>query len=200
MRPSRSISRPFARSIALRAASASDRLAASLRTAASSSWRARAVAIAGRRSSRGTASRGSRTRLPPPRARRALLPVRGDHHDRDRPFLEDPPRRLDAVEPRHLDVEDSEVRRCRTCELDCLLAVARFGETSKPARSRSSRRSRRRWSRPRRSGFATTYLRSSSAKAHFPRRPASSRSASDPPSSSRTRARTIDMPVPSAAD
>ena len=48
--PSRSISNPFARSIALRAASASARDAASSRSAVSSSCRARAVSIAGSRS------------------------------------------------------------------------------------------------------------------------------------------------------
>src|SRR6478609_6468786 len=49
-RPSFSIRSPFARSIALRAASASASDSASSRTAASSSWRARAVAMAGTRS------------------------------------------------------------------------------------------------------------------------------------------------------
>jgi hypothetical protein len=48
--PSRSMRRPFARSIDLRAASAAESESASARTTASSSWRARAVSIAGRRS------------------------------------------------------------------------------------------------------------------------------------------------------
>ena len=50
VRPSFAISRPFARSIDFRAASASDSDSASSRSAASSSWRARAASIAGSRS------------------------------------------------------------------------------------------------------------------------------------------------------
>src|SRR5581483_3552953 len=48
--PSRSISRPLARSIALRAASASTSESTSCRSSTSCAWRARAVSIAGSRS------------------------------------------------------------------------------------------------------------------------------------------------------
>ena len=56
-----------------------------------------------------------------------LLPVRREHHDRDRPLLEDPPRRLDPVELRHLHVEHREVGLFRARELDRLLAVLGLG-------------------------------------------------------------------------
>ena len=56
-----------------------------------------------------------------------LLPVRGQHHDRDRALVLDPPRRLDAVESRHLHVHDREVGLLGARELDRLLAVARLG-------------------------------------------------------------------------
>ena len=56
-----------------------------------------------------------------------LLAVRGQHHDRDRALVEDPPRRLDPVELRHLHVEDREVGLLAPGELDRLLAVSRLG-------------------------------------------------------------------------
>src|SRR6187551_3001551 len=56
-----------------------------------------------------------------------VLAVGGQHHDRNWPLGEDPPRRLDPVEPWHLDVEDRELRRLRLREGDRLLAVARLG-------------------------------------------------------------------------
>ena len=57
-----------------------------------------------------------------------LLAVRGEHHDRHGPLLEDPPRRLDPVELRHLHVEDRELRLLRPRERDRLLAVLRLGD------------------------------------------------------------------------
>src|SRR5439155_18998957 len=51
----------------------------------------------------------------------------GQHHDRNRPLLEDPPRCLDSVELRHLHVEHGEVRLLGTCQVDRLLAVLRLG-------------------------------------------------------------------------
>ena len=56
-----------------------------------------------------------------------VLAVRSEHDDRDRPFVEDPPCGLDAVESRHLDVHDREIRPLGAGELDCLLAVAGLG-------------------------------------------------------------------------
>ena len=51
---------------------------------------------------------------------------RAHDHDRHRPLVEDAPRRLDAVEARHLHVEHGEVRLGRSRELDGLDAVARL--------------------------------------------------------------------------
>ena len=108
--PSFAISSPFARSIDFRAASASDSDSASSRSAASSSCRARAALIAGSRSASRNGLTGSRRRPPRPRATTSSsCAVGGEHHDRDRPLVEDPPRRLDPVEPRHLHVEDRQV-------------------------------------------------------------------------------------------
>src|SRR5205814_3420777 len=56
-----------------------------------------------------------------------VLAVGGEHHDRDRPFLEDAPRRLDPVELRHLHVEYREIRLFGARQLDRLLAVLRLG-------------------------------------------------------------------------
>ena len=56
-----------------------------------------------------------------------VLPIGGQHHDRNRALLENPARRLDAVEPRHLDIEHGHVRLGLACELDRLEAVARLG-------------------------------------------------------------------------
>ena len=55
-----------------------------------------------------------------------VLAEGGEHHDRDRPLLEDSPRRIDAVELRHLHVHDREVGQQLARELDRLLAVARL--------------------------------------------------------------------------
>src|SRR5262245_23042650 len=52
----------------------------------------------------------------------------GQHHDRDRPLLDDPPRRLDPVEPRHLDVHHGEVGLELAREADGFLAVARLAD------------------------------------------------------------------------
>ena len=56
------------------------------------------------------------------------LVERGQHHDRDRPLLEDPPRRLDPVEPRHLHVHHRQVGLELARERDRLLAVARLAD------------------------------------------------------------------------
>ena len=127
VRPSFAMSTPFARSIALRAASASASDSASARSACSSSWRARAVWIAGSRS----CSRNGLTRYPKTpgldRARDDLvLAVGGDHDDRYRPLLEDAPGGFDAVEARHLHVHDGEVWLELARQLDRLDAVARL--------------------------------------------------------------------------
>ena len=55
------------------------------------------------------------------------LAVGREHHDRDRPLLEDAPCSVDAVELRHLHVHDREVGLLGTCERDRLLAVTRLG-------------------------------------------------------------------------
>ena len=61
-----------------------------------------------------------------------VLAVRGQHHDRDRPLVENPPRRLDPVEPRHLHVEHSEVRLLGARELDRLEPVASLSADLEP--------------------------------------------------------------------
>src|SRR5207302_9559599 len=53
-----------------------------------------------------------------------VLAVRREHDDRDRPLVEDPARRFDPVEARHLDVEDGQVGLVRPSELHCLDPVA----------------------------------------------------------------------------
>ena len=53
-----------------------------------------------------------------------LLPERGQHHDRQRAPLEDPARRLDAVEVGHLDVHHDQVRAQAFRQPDRLGAVA----------------------------------------------------------------------------
>ena len=128
-----SISRPFARSIALRATSASASESASARTSSSSvEPRARGL------------DRGDDVLLAKrldevaedadlDRARDELvLAERRQHHDRDRPLLEDPPRGLDPVEPRHLDVHHREVRLELARKADGLLAVARLAHDLVP--------------------------------------------------------------------
>jgi hypothetical protein len=60
------------------------------------------------------------------------LPVGGEHHNRDRPLVEDPARRLDAVEPRHLHVEHRHLGLRLSRELDGLLAVAGLGAHLEP--------------------------------------------------------------------
>jgi hypothetical protein len=57
-----------------------------------------------------------------------LLAVRRQHHDRDRPLVEDSPRRLDAVETRHLHVQQGEVGLRAPRERDRLLAVLGLGD------------------------------------------------------------------------
>ena len=73
-----------------------------------------------------------------------VLAVGRQHHDRDRPLVEDPAGRLDPVQARHLDVEDRHVRLLRARELDRLLAVARLGADLEPRSfEQGSRRSSR---------------------------------------------------------
>ena len=55
-----------------------------------------------------------------------VLPVGGQHHDRNRPLVEDPAGRLDPVELRHLDVEEGQIRPLRAREGHRLLPVARL--------------------------------------------------------------------------
>ena len=141
VRPSFAISSPFARSIDLRAASASASDSVSSRSAASSSCRARAVLIAGSRSlsRNGFDQVAEDTGLD--RARDELvLAVRGQHHDRDRPLVEDPPRRLDPVEPRHLHVEHRQVGLLGARELDRLEPVLRLRADLEARRSRAATR------------------------------------------------------------
>jgi hypothetical protein len=57
-----------------------------------------------------------------------LLAVGRHHHDRDGTLVEDPPGRVDAVELRHLHVEQREVGPLAACERHRLLAVARLGD------------------------------------------------------------------------
>jgi len=55
-----------------------------------------------------------------------LLAVGRHHHDRHRPLLEDPPGGVDAVELRHLHVEQREIGGLGERQLDRLLAVSRL--------------------------------------------------------------------------
>ena len=127
-RPSFAISKPFARSIAFRAASASASDSASV------AQRRELLVPGPRRLDRGQQIRLAKRLHEIPedadldRARdELLLPVRRQHHHRDRPLVEDAARRLDPVEPRHLHVEDGQVRQLGAGERDRLLAVARLG-------------------------------------------------------------------------
>src|SRR5581483_2885749 len=53
--------------------------------------------------------------------------VGAEDDDRDRPLVDDPPGGLDPVEPRHLHVDDRQVRLVLARELDRLEAVPRLG-------------------------------------------------------------------------
>ena len=64
-----------------------------------------------------------------------VLAVRSQHHDRDRPLVEDSPRRLDPVEPRHLHVHDREIGLVLAGELHSLLTVACLGTNLEPGAS-----------------------------------------------------------------
>ena len=57
-----------------------------------------------------------------------ILPVGGEHDDRDRALLEDPPGRLDAVEVGHLHVQHGEVGLVLAGERHRLFAVAGLGD------------------------------------------------------------------------
>ena len=142
--PSFSISSPFARSIALRAASASASDSASSRSA-DELLVARARGL-DRRQQIGLAERLDEVAEDAclDRARdELLLPVRGQHHDRDRALVEDAPRRVDAVELRHLHVHDREVGLQLERERDRLLAVARLADDVHARGFNSSTRSSR---------------------------------------------------------
>ena len=56
-----------------------------------------------------------------------VLPVGGEHHDRDRALVEDSPGGLDPVELRHLDVQKSQVRALGAGQEDRFFAVAGLG-------------------------------------------------------------------------
>ena len=56
-----------------------------------------------------------------------VLPVGGEHHDRDRALVEDAPGGLDPVELRHLDVQKGEVRALGAGQEDGFFAVAGLG-------------------------------------------------------------------------
>ena len=183
---------PFARSIALRAASASASESASSRSARSSSCRAVAVAIAGQQVGLAERLHEVAEDAGLDRARHELaLAVGGHHHDRDRPLVEDPPRRLDPVEPRHLHVEERDVGLGLARELDRLLAVARLGahleagRLEQPLEVEPDDRLVLGDEDARHAGNTTSA-----------RRPPSFSRASSPRSSSRTSARTIESPVP----
>src|SRR2546430_5779938 len=53
------------------------------------------------------------------------VPVGGQHDDRDEPLGEDGARGFDAVESRHLHVEDDDVGAKLECELDRFMTIAR---------------------------------------------------------------------------
>ena len=127
--PSFSIRRPFARSITFRAASAS-----ASDSASRANLRQLGVPRLGGGDRRDEVLLAERldevaedTRLDRA-ADELVLAVRGEHHDRDRLVGEDPPRRLDSVEARHLDVEHGQLGRVLAGEGDRLLAVASFGD------------------------------------------------------------------------
>ena len=69
-----------------------------------------------------------------------VVTVRGEEHDRDRSLGEDPPGRVDAVEPRHLHVEHDEIGLELTRERDRFLAVARLADDLEaPAREQRAK-------------------------------------------------------------
>ena len=56
-----------------------------------------------------------------------VLPVGGEHDDRNRPFVEDPPSGLDPVQLGHLHVEDGHVRPLRPGKRHRFLPIAGLG-------------------------------------------------------------------------
>ena len=71
------------------------------------------------------------------RARNKLvLPVRREHHDRNRPLVQDPPGGFDPVEPRHLHVHDREIGLVPPGKLHRLLTVARLRANLEPGASK----------------------------------------------------------------
>src|SRR6266550_534169 len=120
-----------------------------------------------------------------------VLSIGRQHHNRNRPFGEDAPRSLDAVEARHLHVEDRQVGLLGTRELDCFLTVPRLGADLEagPLENFLEVETDDR--------LVLTDQDPHGVKATSARSPPSAVSVSSPLSSSRTSARTIDRPVPS---
>jgi len=63
-----------------------------------------------------------------------VLAVGSQHHNRNGALSEDPAGRFDAVEARHLDVQDREIGRLAPRELHRLLAVLRRSTDHEPRR------------------------------------------------------------------
>ncbi len=61
-----------------------------------------------------------------------FLAVSGQHHDRDRPLVENAPGRLDPVQLRHLDIQKCEVRALGAGQQNGFLAVAGLGADLEP--------------------------------------------------------------------
>src|SRR5581483_911238 len=122
-----------------------------------------------------------------------LLAIRGQHHDRDRPRVEDPSRRLDPVEARHLHVEHREIRLLRLRELDRLDPVLRLCADLEPGRLEQGAQVEAD------DRLVLCDQDPHAGNATSARSPPSSASDSVPPSSSRTSASTIDRPVPAGA-
>ena len=124
-----SIRSPFARSIALRATSASESESASARdrqqllVAGAGSLDRRHDVLLAERLDEVAVDAGLGGAVD-----ELALAERGQHHDRDRPLLEDLARGLDPVEPGHLDVHHGQVGLVLAGERDRLLAVTRLGD------------------------------------------------------------------------
>src|SRR6185436_2046529 len=131
-----------------------------------------------------------------------VLPVGGQHHDRDRALGEDPAGGLDPVEARHLHVEDGELGLRGLRQSDGFLAVSGLGADLVPRALENVAEVEAddrlvlgdEDSEPRRIVVHVTHC----GKVTSAVRPASPESDSSPLSSSFTSARTIESPVPSA--
>src|SRR5581483_245744 len=122
-----------------------------------------------------------------------LLAIRGQHHDRDRPRVEDPSRRLDPVEARHLHVEHREIRLLRLRELDRLDPVLRLCADLEPGRLEQGAQVEAD------DRLVLCDQDPHAGNATSARSPPSSASDSVPPRWARTSAATIDRPVPAGA-